>query len=130
MFQTCLVLKVIIFSKLISLIYFNVFIEDFELLMLVSSLIYLLLFAFCTGNKVVFLLTAVCVVVYHPVGSGETNNTAFSKLMQQLARSLVPCIFGLVVRHASCYLSAMVLSRCREEGSKQETRKMSFMVFI
>lgn len=34
-------LKVIILSKLISLIYFNVFIEDFELLMLVSSLIYL-----------------------------------------------------------------------------------------
>lgn len=33
-------LKVIIFSKLISLIYFNIFIEDFELLILVSSLIY------------------------------------------------------------------------------------------
>lgn len=43
-------LKVIIFSKLISLIYFNVFIEDFELLMLVSSLIYLgfvFVFFFC-----------------------------------------------------------------------------------
>lgn len=39
-------LKVIIFSKLISLIYFNVFIEDFELLMLVSSLIYLGFFCF------------------------------------------------------------------------------------
>lgn len=40
MFEACLVLKVRLFSKLISLIYFNVFIEDFELLMLVSSLIY------------------------------------------------------------------------------------------
>lgn len=45
-------LTVIIFSKLISLIYFNLFIEDFELLMLVSSLIYLAFLAFfCTGNK-------------------------------------------------------------------------------
>lgn len=39
-------LKVIICSKLISLIYFNIFIEDFELLMLVSSLIYLASLAF------------------------------------------------------------------------------------
>lgn len=38
LFEVCLVLKVIIFSKLISLIYFNVFIE--VELMLVSSLIY------------------------------------------------------------------------------------------
>lgn len=51
----------IIFSKLISLIYFNLFIEDFELLMLVSSLIYLafffvLFFAFFVLEiKVVFL---------------------------------------------------------------------------
>lgn len=46
-FKACLVLKVI-FSKLISLIYFNIFIEDFELVMLVSSLIYLVsLFSFC-----------------------------------------------------------------------------------
>lgn len=44
MFEACLVVKVIIFSKLISLIYFNVFIEDFELLMLVSSLIYFAFF--------------------------------------------------------------------------------------
>ena len=44
--EACLVLKVIIFSKLISLIYFNLFIEDFELLMLVSSLIYLAFLAF------------------------------------------------------------------------------------
>lgn len=39
-------LKVINFSKLISLIYFNIFIEDFELLMLVSSLIYVGFFCF------------------------------------------------------------------------------------
>lgn len=39
-------LKVIFFSKLISLIYFNIFIEEFELLMLVSSLIYLAFLAF------------------------------------------------------------------------------------
>lgn len=54
--MACLVLTVIIFSKLISLIYFNLFIEDFELLMLVSSLIYLAFLAFfCTGNKSCFL---------------------------------------------------------------------------
>lgn len=54
LFEACLVLKVIFFSKLISLIYFNIFIEEFELLMLVSSLIYLAFLAFfCTGNKVV-----------------------------------------------------------------------------
>lgn len=53
MFEACLVLKVIIFSKLISLIYFNVFIEDFELLMLVSSFnIFGFFCCFCTGNKV------------------------------------------------------------------------------
>ena len=46
MFDACSVFKVIIFSKLISLIYFNVFIEYFELLMLVSSLIYLGFFDF------------------------------------------------------------------------------------
>lgn len=45
-FKACLALTVIIFSKLISLIYFNLFIEDFELLMLVSSLIYLAFFFF------------------------------------------------------------------------------------
>lgn len=59
MFEACLVLKVMIFSKLISLIYFNVFIEDFELVMLVSSLIYLVSFFccfFCTGNKVFLFL--------------------------------------------------------------------------
>lgn len=54
--MACLVLTVIIFSKLISLIYFNLFIEDFELLMLVSSLIYLAFLAFFVLEiKVVFL---------------------------------------------------------------------------
>lgn len=54
-FKACLVLTVIIFSKLISLIYFNLFIEDFELLMLVSSLIYLAFLAFFVLEiKVVF----------------------------------------------------------------------------
>lgn len=55
MFEARLVLTVIIFSKLISLIYFNLFIEDFELLMLVSSLIYLAFLAFFVLEiKVVF----------------------------------------------------------------------------
>lgn len=49
LFEVCLVLKVIIFSKLISLIYFNVFIE--VELMLVSSLIY---WGFVLEIKVLF----------------------------------------------------------------------------
>lgn len=72
-------LTVIIFSKLISLIYFNLFIEDFELLMLVSSLIYLAFF-FCTGNKSCFLkMLWVC---FQSCFSYKKNHSAWIELLK------------------------------------------------
>lgn len=60
MFEACLVLKVIIFSKLISLIYFNVFIEDWVVNACIKFNIFVLLFAFFVLEiKLLFFLLTV-----------------------------------------------------------------------